>query len=281
MKKIIASLLVFSSLFLFSCDDVEEVRYSPENGTFLSFSASLYNLPVPRDSQVDINLPFQSSSASSVDRVYNVEIIAEETTADPATYQLPATLTIPANSYIGNLTIRGIDVNVTSEAKQLVFKITGFSAAESFDNDTITVSIFEVCPLNADFTGTYVITQLSTGPVAGPLFGNGTVVTVTANGEYGRSFSAAIYPTAGSFGSETYSFNLTCGNSVFSGTVDTGIACTPPAGQPRNSVKLAPADNPGTYTPGNDQQFTLRIKENTTNSCGAPTAETVLRFTKQ
>lgn len=282
MKKLITSLLVLSSLFLFSCDETEGVTYGGAGvGTFISFNSTIYNIPVPRDSQVDVNLPLQSSSTSPVDRVYNVQIIAEETTADPAIYQLPATVTIPANSHIGNLTVRGIDVNLDSNPFQVVFRLTGFGPTESFDNDLITLSIYEVCPLEADFTGNYVITQLSTGPVAGPLFGNGTLVTVTANGEFGRSFTAAPYPEGGSFGEVTYSFNLTCGNVVWPGTIDTGIGCAVPTGQPRNDVKLAPADNPGTYNPVSDQQFTLRIKENTTNSCGAPTAETVLRFTKQ
>lgn len=279
MKNIFKCLFAFSFIFAVSCDDVEPTMYNQESaGTFLSFSSNIYTLPIVINDTGEVEIVLNSSSISSVDRVYNLEIL-DTTTADPATFTLPSTITIPANSYQGTLILTGQDNGlVDSNAKQLVFKISNLTN-ESMDAEVITVNVVEVCPLDDEFTGTYVITQLTAGlpVVAGgaPVLGSGTVVQIRETSTFERAFSAPVYPAAGNFGEVEVRFNLSCGNTVLSRLIDTGIYCTQ-----GNNIKWDVATVPSTYDNTNDASFQLTITEEASASCVAP-RQTILRFTKQ
>lgn len=279
MKNIFKALFALPLVFAMSCDDVEPVMYNPNAGqTFLSFSSSTYTLPVVINDEGSVDVILNSSTVSSVDRVYNIEIVAEETNADPATYTLPATVTIPAGSHQGTLTILGEDNGlVDATAEQLVIRISNING-EAIDSNLVTINIVEVCPLGDDFTGSYTITQLtSTFPINGgqPMLGNGTVVNITATSEYERTFTAVPYPgISGAFSSKPINFTLKCGQTVLAGLIDTGNGCT--AG---NTIKWNVATNQSTYNNTNDNVFQLTINEDSSSSCTTP-RQTILRFTK-
>lgn len=154
MKKVL--ILLLSVAAFVGCSDVEGVTYNA-GSTFLAFDQSSYNLPVNVNSSSTINIKFVSSSISSVARTYNLSVVSEESNANPLTYNLPATVTIPANEYEGTLTITGTDNNLLDATiKKIVFKIEGLSASESTDTEEVTVNIYEVCPLDlATFEGDF------------------------------------------------------------------------------------------------------------------------------
>lgn len=139
-----------------SCSDPDGVTYN-DNLTYLAFEKASYNLPVLVNASSTVDVKFVASSKSNVARTYNLSVVAEESNADPLTYSVPPTLTIPANSYEGIVTITGTDNGLLDLViKKLVLEVTGLNATESTDTEKITINIFEICPLvMADFVGNF------------------------------------------------------------------------------------------------------------------------------
>ena len=154
MKKFILILAAFVGLV--GCDADEQATYSNDQA-FIAFKSNIYDLKVPIDASNTIDLVLQASNKVSTDRTYNVVIVPTETDANPLTYSFPATFTIPANSYTGNLTVTGTDNSlVDANIKKLTLKISGFGANESFDTDKVVVNIVEFCAVDlAVFPGDF------------------------------------------------------------------------------------------------------------------------------
>lgn len=230
MKRLFNLLLVSASLLVISCEDVEPTIYNGEtsDNTFLTFSSNVYTLPVVIDETGSVVITLNSSTVSDVDRVYNLEVIEEDSTADPQTYTLPSSITIPAGSYQGTATIEGVDGGlVETDGKPFVFRITNLSG-EHMDTEEITVNVVEVCPLEDDFTGTYRFTQITEPLNAGfdlYLFEqNGLVEVEVGENEYERIFVTDVWPGFFDLPFE-FRFNLSCGEiKVSEYTVETG--CT-------------------------------------------------------
>ena len=140
-------ILLISVASFISCSDVDGVTYN-DSSTYLGFQASTYNLPVVVNSSSTVDIKFVASSKSNVARTYNLSVVTEETNADPLTYSVPATITIPANSYEGVATITGTDNGLLDfVVKKLVLEVSGLNAKESTDTERITINMYEVCPL--------------------------------------------------------------------------------------------------------------------------------------
>lgn len=162
MKKLL--ILLISAASIISCSDVEGVTYN-DSSTYVGFEETTYNLPVVVNSSSTVDVNFVASSLSSAARTYNLSVVTAESNADPLTYSVPATLTIPANQYVGTVTITGTDNNLLDFViKKLVIKVSGLNSVESTDTEKITVNLFEVCPLViADFVGGFNATTFWLG----------------------------------------------------------------------------------------------------------------------
>lgn len=283
MKNIFKLFLV--SLIFTACEDVEPTLYNgtQDDPTLLSFSSSAVNLPVERDASGTLTLVLNSSTVSSVDRVYTLDIDEENSTADPAIYTFPSTITIPAGSYQGTAVVTAQDINVDETVETIVFSITDLQGA-SMDAEIITISIFEVCLVNAPFVGQYTVEQVNSGlniaDGGAEIFGddNGVLPIVTIEqgaSEFERTITFDAYPEAGSGFTIDWTFSLACGVTNLTSTFDLGIGCTSP-----NTLKFAPGTAGGMYDADSDESFSLVITENPTSDCGGSPRQTNLIFTK-
>lgn len=154
MKKLFILLISVASFV--SCSDPDGVTYN-ESSTYVAFEKATYNLPIPVNSTASVDVKFVASNKSNVARTYNLTVVADETNANPLTYSVPATLTIPANSFEGIITVTGTDNDLVDFAiKKLVIQVSGLKSNESTDTEKITLNIYEICPLViADFVGTF------------------------------------------------------------------------------------------------------------------------------
>lgn len=291
--KLIFSLVLITGFY--SCDEtVEPTIYNGDestNRTFLSFPATIVNLPVAIDATGSVTLTLNSSTKSSTDRTFNINLVNEAdieegddspfTTANPLTFSLPSTVTIPADSYQASITIMGMDNNLVEPAsKQIVFKLEGLSANDDMDTNQVIVNIFEVCPIVADFSGSYLMEQVTpVNPCDGILMLENQIVDIVVTGETSRSFNA-IYLEAFGIGNAptTYSFSLVC-NEVIVEIVESTLLCV--QGEPL--INFGPAINPSTYVATEDSVFEVTISEYYTQdgACGCTPYDTTFRFTKQ
>ncbi|WP_417368106.1 hypothetical protein [Flavobacterium beibuense] len=260
-----------------SCDDVEPTVFhgeDPSNVTLLSFSDDVYSLPVERDANGSVTVYFNSSTVATSDRTFNVEVVPGS--ADSQTYSLPSTVTIPAGQYQGIIEIQGTDNNlVDEEVKTFTIKISD----SDFNNESLgfteaLVRVFEVCPLIADFTGTYQLESISSMFSDLSLFDPTEVTLSVGSNAYERVFSAKPYP---GYNVPEFDFNLIfqCDYVNLSGSIDTGLGCNE-----GNSLKWAGSDNPAVYNTEDDSVINVNITENTSNDCNQTPTESSFRLTK-
>lgn len=283
MKNIFRLLIV--ALVFASCEDVEPVIYNGDssNRTLLSFASGTYDLPVLRDETGSTTITLNSSTVSSVNRTYNLEYVSLGSTADPSTYTFPTTITIPAGSYQGTATITGQDNNLIEvESESFVLKLTGLTN-ESTDSDQVTVNVYEVCDLGADFTGDYRFTQI-TPPVPNGgtdiyLFDPNSIVTLAVgDNPYQRTFEAHVWTSLfGSTGNSNllkFKFSLLC-DEVFITKSSIQTGCT----ENVNFAVNKPTVN-GSYIEGDDSVITVRVAEDADASCLNNARQVTFRLTK-
>nr|WP_042292939.1 hypothetical protein [Nonlabens ulvanivorans] len=242
MKKIF--IIFVLAISLASCSDNEYATYDANSpNPLVAFGNTNYTLGIEIDADGgELNIPINSSSISNTDRLFNVTIIPTANMAISGTYTVPATVTIPANEYIGTLTVTGSDVqnmgnDVTTSPLTLELQIEQGSGYTVGPN-TI-VSVLQVCPVDETFfTGDYQMTHLVFNGFGVPTFGFGTVVTLSNPGGTSRTFPAPYAPDLGSFGAVTWEFGLSCNEIVWTATQDSGIGC---AATPAN-IELSTAD---------------------------------------
>ena len=275
-------LFILACLFA-SCEDVEPTIFNGKEGNpvFLSFSRSEYTLPIVRDGIGALDIVLQVSTLSSSDRTYNVELIPNDTpsAANPATYSYPATITIPAGQYTGILKVTGLDGGmVDGVAKFFAIRIPDSQLQGiSFDSNQTSIKVVEVCPLEASFTGSFLMEQ--TSPVWPSTddfaFGSDIIVDIkVGDNDYERIFEASPYPTFG-FPAETVRMTFTCEGVNLSESYNLGSGCTED-----ETILFNPGANPTPYDPADDSVFTLTITENAARACGGAPRQTSIQFTK-
>lgn len=268
--------LLFVSVLFASCGDADTAVYDGNGQTFLSFSSEIYTLPIAIGDTGSVDVILNSSSKSSVDRTYPVTIISEETTADPATYSLPATVTIPANSHQGTLTITGQDVGMSTEDPRVLVIEFGAEAGDAFDSNRALVNVRVVCPVETTaFVGQYLIEE-QTPYVDGPTLDDGGIVTLEldpANGELARKFQTRNYPDYCS-PFMTFGFSLVCNEVIVNSNQRSTCACS------SAGLFFGPATTPGTYDSEDDTVFYVTFTNDVTGDCSSA-SQTTYKFTKQ
>jgi len=262
-----------------SCDDVEPTVFhgeDPSNVTLLSFSSDVYSLPIERDANGVSTITFNTSTVSNSDRVFNIEVIPG--TANPATYSVPASLTIPAGQYQGVIDITGQDNNLVDEQiKNFTIKISDSSLGnESLGFTEAVIRVFEVCPLLSEFTGSYELSTVSSMFSDAPMFGTSNVTLTVGSNPYERVFSAIPYPDYISSAS-SFTLNFQCDYVNLSGTVETGLYCE---SNPDNIITWGASENPSAYNTENDAEFNVTVTENTTSACGGGPVDSTFKLTK-
>ncbi|QMU66289.1 MAG: hypothetical protein GKR88_19710 [Flavobacteriaceae bacterium] len=142
MKKITLVLLAFVTLLsLNSCKD----NVTPTGVNYVSFESSTFAFGVDIGSMNTRNITIYAANKVGIDRTVNVNVVTSGTTADAASYTVPTTVTIPANSNVGTLSVTVSDINIgAGKTIELAFgEQTGL-----FTGGNITLSVNQVCPTN-------------------------------------------------------------------------------------------------------------------------------------
>lgn len=177
MKNIYKFITLLLTLALFTgCDKDLVPTFDADNGqTALSFASTSFNLSIPQE-DFTLNIPVQSTTASSVERTFNVIVDGDLTTGPAAEYTIGG-ITIPAGEFIGTLAV-AFDFSaiggVDGEVKDLVLSIDAPQGSFAF-NEVATISYFREIVCNDlellinfdDYPGetSWEITEQDTGNV--------------------------------------------------------------------------------------------------------------------
>lgn len=152
MKKLTTILLLIFSLLAFNnCSD--EVA-GTKDINYIAFQVNTPTIIVEKGGSTSPDIHVYTTQVTSSDRTFNVKVVAASTTANAASYKVPATVTVPANSNDGKLTITVSDTNLGVDPVTLALE---FGASDGlFTGSKTTLTIQKHCTLNInDFVGTY------------------------------------------------------------------------------------------------------------------------------
>jgi len=160
MKKITSTfLLIFSLLAFNNCTD--EVT-GTKDINYVSFQGTTFKMVVEKNSTASSDIKIYTTQKTGSDRVFNIKVITASTTAVAASYIVPATVTVPANTNVGTFSVGISDVSISASGVKLVL---GFAAQEGlFTGSNITINMTRICTFNInDFVGKFNITEAGYG----------------------------------------------------------------------------------------------------------------------
>lgn len=273
--------LIFTLALAFGLASCEEDLVILDNtdlsNSLLSFEDPTGNLPVEQGSGSNtLDLVVEVSTISDADRTFDVAVVTSESTASPAFYNVPSTVTIPAGSYEGTMTVTGNEVpSLTTTPTSIVIELSD-SNDVLFQNQRAVVDVFLVCPVPANYLiGAFDIINLvqRTGPAFGRTNFKGesnadpTLVTlVEGSSATVRQFKAQLLAGGAQRTPQTITLNLVCGKINLAQSYNLGFA---PDSQGR-TLFFAPSEAPSNYNVTDPSQVSVNYLENPENAY-APT----------
>lgn len=281
MKNIKYLIAIAIAALVTSCEP-DKVIYGGDQDSggksLVSFENTSYQLPIVIDATGTLDIKVFVSSLATTDRTFGLAINDTDSTIIPGSVNVPATVTIPANSYEGTVTVVGTDIaGVDTTAKTLIIDIVESDTNAAGLSTTLTV--FQVCPVPPTYmTGNYQVQNLSQRFAGRPFLREG-VFPVTAPDEFTRQFTTSLLVlTPAMSPNAPINLSLVCNEIIFQ-PVTIGLSCQ--AGGAPPTITYGPASNPGTYdVPSGDGLFLVTYNFDINGSCGAVTEDVTFLFTK-
>jgi hypothetical protein len=297
MKKMknlkIFSFLIAMTLILGSCEkevigDVFDSSQTNANSQLVSFERTSADFPVllgsgsgTYDAMVEV------STISNVDRVFDVTVLTTESTASPTFYTVGNSVTIPAGSYEGVLTVTGNEVpSLTTSATTIVLELSDNDNVLFTDQKT-TINIFLVCPVPDDYLiGDFDIINLvqATGPAFGRRNFKGasntdpTLVTLTEGAtSTTREFRAQLLAGAAARTAALVTLSLVCDQINIVGSYNLGFN---PDGAGR-VLFFEPTASPSSYDDSDPTQVIVQYLENPQDAYAPTSGEALFLLQKR
>jgi len=146
MKNIKYLFLFVASVFLLnSC---ENDIAGTEDLNYITFESTAIDMGVTIDGSSEYEFLVYTTQVTGADRTFNIKVDTEATTADAAAYDVPATVTVPANSNVGVVRIGLNDVNI-GDGKDVVIELEVEPGV--FKGEATTITITQICLQNETF----------------------------------------------------------------------------------------------------------------------------------
>lgn len=150
-KHLILFLAVISASFFTSCEKDDD--FTPPN--YVTFESNSMEYAVEQNGSGSFDVTVYTANKTGSDRTFNITVDGSSS-ADPASYEVPATVIVPANSNEATFTINVTDNNISNSGNTLVLNIAG---SEAYTGENLVVNLTRDCP--SDLAGTYDV--LSSG----------------------------------------------------------------------------------------------------------------------
>lgn len=268
---------VVLSTFMFSCDE-DDNRHVFTETTTTYFEEVLYTINALENVNTTTDIMIVSTNVSSVDRQYSLEVDPSSTASMGIDFILSSsTVTIPANTYFGVVTVTSILTENTINGVTAIFNLSGSSEVSVFDN-VATVDInHKTCDIFPEimFSGDYLLEQVGGDNGFGNAFlETGNVVTLINDGGNVRSFQSIYLVDVGQ-PAMTFSFSLDCSQVIPLMDQSAEVSCG-------ELITLSPSEaTVQSYTPFDDSEIIVTFIETISEDCPlANTSETTIKLTK-
>jgi hypothetical protein len=149
LNVLLRSAFMFLAVTLVGCSDDDD---SNSSLNYASFEGRTVGVEVRAGETLTQEINVYSNISTDSDRVYTLGVVAAGTTAVPANYNLPATVTIPAGSRVGTFEMQVVNLNL-GDGKDLVLSLLPEAGKNVGEN--LVVNISQFCTgtkLRLDFT---------------------------------------------------------------------------------------------------------------------------------
>jgi len=145
MKKIITLLTIMLSIVLLTNCEKNDDSPVITKIDYVGFESG-FIVGVDPTGTLSQEVTIATSNISSSDRVFNVSVDADLTTANALAYSIPSSVTVPANSNIGTFNVDVIGPNVDPSGNDVL--AIAFSSEENglFLSAPINLNLKQVCP---------------------------------------------------------------------------------------------------------------------------------------
>ncbi|MFD0977698.1 hypothetical protein [Salinimicrobium gaetbulicola] len=140
MKKYLLLIIAVVSLTFVGCNYDDEIT----EPNYVTFEFGSPDVGIDENSSRTYDVKVFAANVVGSDRVLDVTV-SSTSTLDAGAYSVPATVTIPANSNEGVLTVSLEDVNVDFSSKTLILNLLPQSGLTT--GDPITLNVRQVCPV--------------------------------------------------------------------------------------------------------------------------------------
>ena len=222
MKKIFnISFIFFAFILLQNCEE----ENGPTSLDYVSFAKSAYSTGVDVGGSTTFDIVVYTANKVGSDKTFNVTVDAAGTTAAAGSYTVPSTVTVPAGTNEGVLTVALSDVNLGIGVNKLVIKFTdnegffvgGSTALSYIQNCTEVTGTFDI-RFNYGEEASWNIKDSLGGIIASGSYTGSTSAYTTLSIPItlcaGRSYTLTTTDSYGDGWGATGSYSLTIGGVV-------------------------------------------------------------------
>ncbi|MEZ4793076.1 MAG: hypothetical protein R2783_06340 [Gelidibacter sp.] len=263
------SLVLLAFIGFVSCDSTDDDTSFLNDRTSVSYfvPGSSGTLLVQDGITSTYDIKVGISEPKSFDRAFTYTLDPSSTAVLGTDFTVSSTLTVPANSIVGTISVTGDYGASTLAGKTAKFNLVSVEDAVLGARKMFTLTIQRFCPVASDYLiGDYEISDVNAQ--IGP--GNGTsnfapgVVTITANGPTSRTWMNSLLPAFVPAPKQIV-LDLICGSVILQDRT-TGLQCT--SGVPYIYVGAGASNS--AYDDNDDSFLIVNYTEDPNGSCGGP-----------
>lgn len=155
IKNLVFYLSAVCLFSFFGCE--EDIPVAISQIDFVSFEVPETSAIVTLNETGSKDIDVYASQTSDVERTFSIAVDTDATSADPLSYQVPASVTIPANTMKGTFTVEFADINIRNAGETLTVNFN--NQDDVFLGEEILINIIRDCPSNLE--GTYSVASTS------------------------------------------------------------------------------------------------------------------------
>ena len=198
MKKLVIILsLIFSVVLFTNCEENDDTP-AILGIDFVGFESD-FQIGVDPNGMATQEVKVAISQASASDRIFNIAVDTNLSTADASAYSLPSTITIPANSTVGSFMVDIIGENISSSGDDLLIIQITSDSEDLFKSDPIALNLRQVCPVPE--TSLEIVFDGYASESAWGIFDSGDNLLFSGNGyaDGDANFSSSFCLSSGSY----------------------------------------------------------------------------------
>lgn len=133
---------MFTVVMFMSCEDSLDLGKL----SYVTFESTTYNFGVDIGGTNTREIKIYTSDVTNTNRIFTVNVVSAGTTADPGSYVIPPSVSVPSGSNEGTIEVTVSDINVSSAGETI--ELSFEDEAGLFSSQNMVLNVSQICSLN-------------------------------------------------------------------------------------------------------------------------------------